>query len=246
MQLFSLLLGVGTLFGLLLVGWRAPNKETLHYLDAAVFVLFIALLGSRALTVVVNWGYYTAHLGEIIQVWLGGLSSIGALVGGVLAVFILAIWWKLPLGLLADTLLPLAGALTVTSWLGCWVGTCAYGFSSNSWWALPARDEWGVLASRVPVQLLGAVLTLALVWLMDWAARHLPLQGLSASIGLFGISALVFGLSYLRADPMPIWQGLRLEAWGAVGLMLLSGLIVVVLLARWKLIKIPVPTRRVI
>ncbi len=246
MQPFSLLLGLGVLAGLLLVSWRAPRKEVIRYLDAAALVLIIALLGSRAATVAANWGYYGLHPAEILQVWLGGLSGIGALLGGFLAIFILSAWWKLPAGLLADTLFPLAGALTITSWLGCWVDACAYGLPASAWWALPARDEWGVLASRVPVQLIGALATLVHMWLMDRLGRRSPLPGLAASLALFGISTILFALSYLRADPSPIWQGLRLEAWGAIALMLLSGIIVVVLLVRWRLGKIPVPARRVI
>jgi len=234
MQPFSLLLGLGALTGLLLAGWRAPKKETIRYVDAGVGILFGALLGSRAVTVAVNFNYYQSHPGEIFQVWLGGLSYIGALTGGILALIIVAEWWRIPTGLLADTLLPLAGALTVTAWLGCWVDRCSYGVPTNAWWAIPGRDEWGVLAHRVPVQLVGAMLSLIFIWLLDRASKRLPVPGLSASIGLFGLSALMFSLSYLRADPTPIWQGLRLEAWGAIGLMIFSTITLVVLLLGWK------------
>jgi phosphatidylglycerol:prolipoprotein diacylglycerol transferase len=234
MQPFSLLLGLGALTGLLLAGWRAPKKETIRYVDAGVGILFGALLGSRAVTVAVNFNYYQSHPGEIFQVWLGGLSYIGALTGGILALIIVAEWWRIPTGLLADTLLPLAGALTVTAWLGCWVDRCSYGVPTNAWWAIPGRDEWGVLAHRVPVQLVGATLSLIFIWLLDRASKRLPVPGLSASIGLFGLSALMFSLSYFRADPTPIWQGLRLEAWGAIGLMIFSTITLVVLLLGWK------------
>ncbi len=245
MQLYSPLLGLGAIAGLLLAGWRAPNKEAIRYVDAAAIALFLALVGSRAGFVAVNWGYYASHPLEIVQVWQGGLSSIGALAGGALAVSILAAWWKLPAGLLADILLPLAACLTITSWLGCWAGTCAYGQPSNSWWALPARDEWGVMANRLPVQLIGAILTLLLLVLLDRLARRLPYLGMAGCLGLFGISAILFGLSYLRADPAPIYQGLRLEAWGSAVMMGLSGLLVVVLLVRGRLRKSAIPLRRV-
>ncbi len=245
MQTFSVLQGFGALAGLLLVAWRAPRKEVVRYLDAAALVLLFALLGGRFLAVVVNWSYYALHPAEIVQVWLGGLSGIGALAGGMLGTLILAVWWKLPVGLLADTLFPLAGALAVTSWLGCWMDACAYGPPAQGWWALPARDEWGVLAARVPVQMVGALATLIQAWIMDRAGRSSPLPGLSASLGTFGISTILFALSYLRADPSLIWQGLRLDAWGAIGLMIPSALVVVVLLARWKLGKTPIPAGRV-
>jgi len=235
MQPFSLLLGLGALTGLLLAGWKAPKKETIRYVDAGVGILFGALLGSRAVSVAVNYNYYQSHPGEIFQVWLGGFSSIGAIAGGILALFIIAAWWKIPTGTLADTLLPLVGALTVTAWLECWVDRCSYGVPSHAWWAVPGRDEWGVLAARVPVQLAGATLSLVFIWLLDRVSKRLPASGLSASIGLFGLSGVIFGLSYLRADPTPIWQGLRLEAWGAIGLMIFSAITVVVLLVGWKI-----------
>jgi prolipoprotein diacylglyceryltransferase len=233
-QSFSIFLGLGTLVGLLLAGWSAPKKETIRYLDAAFFALFIALIGSRAFAVAANWAYFASHPVDIIQVWLGGLSSIGAIAGGVLAIFILTLWWKLPAGQLADTLFPLIGILSITSWLGCWYNACSYGSPSSAWWALPARDQWGVTVPRIPVQFIGAMLTLALVWLMDFIARRSPISGLTASVGLVGISATIFALSYLRADPVPIWHGLRLEAWGAIGLTVFFGIVVVVLLLRWR------------
>jgi prolipoprotein diacylglyceryltransferase len=237
MQLFSLLIGFGTLTGLLLAVWRAPKKETIRYLDAGLIALIGVLVGSRAFSVVVNFPYYQAHPAEIYQVWLGGLSGIGAMFGGILALVIVSRWWKIPTGLLADTLLPLAGALTITAWLGCWLDSCSYGLPSNAWWALPTRDEWGILGTRVPVQLIGATITLLVIWLLEWLGNKFPVPGISASLGLFGISSALFGLSYLRADPIPIWYGLRLDAWGAMSLMIFSGLVVVVLLVRWRIRK---------
>lgn len=234
MQPFSLLLGLGTLSGLLLAGWHAPQKELLRYIDAAVMILFIALLSGRAVFVAVHWAYYGGHLIEIIQVWLGGLSGVGALAGGSLAVIIIAIIMKLPVGLLADVLLPLTGTLAVSAWLGCWFDRCAYGLPSLAWWAIPQQDEWGALVGRVPVQLVGALFTLILIWVLDQLGRQLPVRGLRAVLGVLGVSLVIFGLSYLRADPAPIWNGLRLDAWGALLLVTTCLAVVVVLLLGWK------------
>jgi prolipoprotein diacylglyceryltransferase len=234
MQPFSILLAVGSLAGLLMAIWRAPKKEISRYLDAGIWVLFGALLVSRAVAVAANWSYYHSHLLEIFQVWLGGLSAIGALAGGLVAVICLAVLWKLPAGRLADTLLPLAGTLAIAGWLGCWLSGVSYGSPSNAWWAVPTRDEWGVLAQRVPVQLIGAVLTLVFIWLLDQFSHRLPMPGVSASIGLFGLSGIIFVLSFIRADPSLLWYGVRPEAWGSIILMAVSIVAVVVLLVRWK------------
>jgi prolipoprotein diacylglyceryltransferase len=234
MQLFSVLLGLGALTGLLLIVWKAPKKETSHYLDAALVILFCALLVSRAGYVAVHFPYYQIHPGDIIQVWKGGLSGIGALAGGALGVLILAGWWRGSTGAMADIFLPLVGTLTITAWLGCWLDSCGYGLPTTAWWALPARDEWGVLAYRVPVQLIGAIVTLVIIWFLDRVSKWITIPGISASLGVFLIAAELFALSFLRADSTPILYGLRLEAWGAIGLMLVCLLTGVVLLYRWK------------
>ena len=233
MQLFSIFLGLGALSGLLLAGWRAPQKEATRYLDASLGILLAALIGARALTVIVGWSYYQGHMDKIIQVWLGGLSGIGALAGGVLGIIIIALLLKYPISVLADTFLPLAGTLAITAWLGSWASGSSYGAVSGAWWALPGRDEWGLLETHVPVQLLGAILSLAIILISEWLGKRFPSRGMGGALGLLGLSSVIFGLSFLRADPAQIWFKLRLEAWGAIGLMVFSVVIVVVLLVRW-------------
>ncbi len=88
--------------------------------------------------------------------------------------------------------------------------------------------------NRVPVQLLGATLVLILVWFLDWVGKRVSIPGLMAAIGLFGFSAVLFCLSFLRSDPSLIWNNLRLEAWGAIGWMIFSLFYLVVLLLQWK------------
>jgi prolipoprotein diacylglyceryltransferase len=115
---------------------------------------------------------------------------------------------------LADGLLPLLGTLSIAAWLGSWSDGSAYGQLSDAWYALPARDEWGAIEPRLPVQLCGALLTLVLFASLEQARRWLRHPGLSASLGLLGWALICFGLSFLRADPAQTWSGLRLEAWG--------------------------------
>ena len=86
-------------------------------------------------------------------------------------------------------------------------------------------------------QLLGALLSLIVVWLLERFNKIIPIEGISFSLGIFGISTILFGLSYLRADPSYIWNGLRIDAWGAIALMIFWGIIVVVLLAHWRIKK---------
>ena len=217
MSIFSPLISLGTLSGLLLVAIRAPKKLTFRYIDAALGVLLSALVVSRLAYVFTNWTYFRLHAGEIVQVWLGGLSAPGALLGAFLGVAILRARRTFHLGPLADGLLPLLGTLSIAAWLGCWSDGTAYGAPSTAWYALPAVDEWGAIAARLPVQLLGALLNLLLFIGLEQVQVRLHRPGLAACLGLVGWGLIFFGLSFLRADPAQAWLGLRLEAWGALG-----------------------------
>jgi phosphatidylglycerol:prolipoprotein diacylglycerol transferase len=220
---FSLLLALGAALGLAWAIQAAPYKERLSLFDAGLWTLLGALLGGRAGYVLVNWSYFNGRPWQIPQFQLGGLSGAGALAGGVLALALVAWLRRRPIGALADALLPLLLILAVAAWLGCWLDGCAYGWSLSAWWAIPARDEWGLITPRWPVQLIGAVASLALLWLLELVGARLELRpGMLAGLGLLGLSAICFGLSFLRADVALTWQGLRLDAWGALALLLLA------------------------
>jgi prolipoprotein diacylglyceryltransferase len=182
-----------------------------------------ALLGGRLVHVAAAWPYYSERLLDIPQVWLGGISGSGALGGGLLALILLAAYTHQNLGMLADGYLPLAASLAVSAWLACWVDGAAYGAETAAWWGLPARDEWGDLTRRVPLQMLAALLALAVFWYADHR-RDPKRPGQGASLGLSGLGLLLFGAALLRADPSPIWAGMRPEAWVGLGFALLATL----------------------
>jgi len=225
---YSILLGLGTGIGLAWVVLSSPRKEAHNRLTAGLWVLFGGLLGARTVFVVLNWPYFQAHPGESALFFLGGLAWPGALAGGLLALGIYAWINHQPVRSLADALLPLAAGLAVSAWLGCWLEGCAYGPATNAWWGLPGKDEWGAAAQRIPTQLLGALLTLLVIGLLDWGQKRFDRSGLAAALALMGLSLELFGLSFLRADPAPLWNGVRLDAWAALVFAGIAGVAIII------------------
>ena len=226
---FSLLLGIGAALGLF---WTARQSESFARLDtinAGLWGLVGALIGGRATFVFYQWPYFQEHPIEIPQIWLGGLFWPGALLGGLLAIVIFAGTMHTALGALADNLYPLAIALSVSGWLACWLDGSAYGAESTAWYALPAWDEWGTISLRVPTQSLGALLTIGLYGLLHFLVPRLIDSGQAAVITLLGLGLINYALTYLRADPMLIWSGLRLDAWAGLGVAAIGlvGLVVI-------------------
>ncbi len=224
MTIFSVLLALGAVFGLTWVVYASPPMARNTSLNAGILALFAALVGGRAAYVAVNWEYFQNHLIEIHQVWLGGIAWPGALAGGILGTFIVAWISKVSVGELADRLLPLLVSLSVSVWLGCWLTGCAYGPEIEL--GLLAKDEWGIWKKRLPLQLIGAVMTVALFWGIERFRQRkgsFP-SGLAASLGLGCLSLILVGASILRVDPYPLYNGLRMETWTALIFFVISAL----------------------
>jgi prolipoprotein diacylglyceryltransferase len=222
--IFSLTLAIGVLLGLFRLAHHTPGHQLHQRFNTAIWVLISAFAGGRIGYVLVQWPYYQNHPLEIPQVWLGGMYWPGALAGGILTLAIVAIVTQGNLGKLADALLPLLSLTTATVWLGCWLSGVAYGPEIDAWWALPARDIWGDVADRLPVQILAALLNLLLFWGIDrlWVRGWRQIPGLAASLGLAGSSLIQLGASLLRVDPAPRWNGISLDIWLSSGFVILS------------------------
>jgi len=153
---------------------------------------------------------------------LGGLSGAGAVYGFVAAVILTAWLFGERALILADQLLPLGLSLAAAGWLAAWWGGSAYGAQMEAWYAVPARGETGVWVMRFPTQLLGAFLCLAWWAGVETYFQRLPAAGARAGTGLLGVGAILVGLSLTRVDPVPVWNGLRLDTWAGIGLVCLA------------------------
>jgi len=214
---FSLFLSLGTFVGLIWAIWQSSKLEATCVLESGIWTLLGALVGGRLFFVFFNWSYYKDHLIQTLQVYLGGLSWSGALIGGLIA---LALYARVAHQLfpdLADALIPLLACLSLSVWLSCWVDGCAYGVSTSTIIGVPSPDEWGEVEYRYPIQLIGALFTLGLFWSSERAARRGNFKpGTLTCLGLLNLALITFGLSLLRADPAPMWRGLRLDAWASL------------------------------
>jgi len=217
MNVYALMIGLGGTLGLTWAVWRAPLKQARAILDAGLVTMVLALIGARLAYVLVNWEYYQVHLPEMLAFWHGGLAWPGALLGGLTGLAAGSLAVNVPIGVLADGLMPLVPPLVVAAWLGCWQAGCAYGAPLESTaWALPARDEYGVMASRWPLQVIEAAITTLLFVFLDLLRSRLHHPGQAASFGWLGLSLLLLAAALFRADPMPAWRGYHLDAWAAL------------------------------
>src|SRR3989338_4924887 len=72
-------LGIGAALGWLYL--RAPADKRIVWFDAGLVAAVSGLVGARLVYAWVNGNYYADHLGEVLQIWLGGLAWPGAALG---------------------------------------------------------------------------------------------------------------------------------------------------------------------
>lgn len=198
-------------------GWR----------DAALATLLTGWLGARGSFIWLNWSYFAERPSELLQLWQGGLSAFGGLVGGLLGLGLWCRWQKRPFLRYATLFSPGFLLLIVTGWAACWVEGCAYG-AATTLGPLSANlpDHFGVFAVRYQTQLLGIglnllALVIVLLWQRQWGnGRLFPFTLILAGL-------LHFGLTFLRGDTVPVLASWRLDSWLAlffaiVGLILLQ------------------------
>lgn len=223
---FSLIIGIGTAVGLFWSTyriWILPEAVRERFTLGTV-ALIGALIGGRTAYILINWTYFQRHILEIPQVWLGGISWIGAIAGSLLFIIASAYILHRPISILLDGQLPLLASITASTWLACWLSGYAYGPETNVWYGIPARDEWGQVAIRWPTQITGAVSILGIHWVVEQFRfrRWLLIPGLAASVEIAGLALSILALSAYRADPTPLWNGIRIDAAASIGLLILS------------------------
>jgi phosphatidylglycerol:prolipoprotein diacylglycerol transferase len=209
------------------VGPPAPVDKRTRWLDAGLAATLGGFVGARLLYAVVNGGYYFNHLGEIFEVWLGGLAWPGALLGGLAGMWMYGRRKREPLLPILDTLALPVTLLGLLSWGGCLAASCAYGYEVApgqlpAWMVLDAPDLYGLTAPRFPTQVLGlawSVIALATVWGVKDRAWPLGAQ-FAYALSLVALGAFLLG--FTRGDPMPLVSGYRLDVVGGALVLVLS------------------------
>jgi phosphatidylglycerol---prolipoprotein diacylglyceryl transferase len=128
--------------GVLLAGWIARREFRRRGMDPelaytiAVWGVPAGLIGARLYHVITTWDSFRNDYGQIPQIWNGGLSIFGAVLGGMLGVWIGCRRVRLPFWRVADCIAP---GLVLAQALGRWgnyFNQELYGKPTDRFWGL--------------------------------------------------------------------------------------------------------------
>ena len=210
-------------------------------LDLSLYALIGAILGARVVFVALDWGHYAGHTDSLLNVWEGGLSFHGGLLGAVLAGVLFAHRRHKSFAALTDVTAPgIALGYAITR-IGCFLNGCCHGHECHLPWAMqfPYGDMPHVPVH--PTQLYACLSSLAIFGILLKLRGRLPRPGHLFLSYLVLYSIYRFLVEYTRAGatgkPMP---GLPALTEGQLASILIFAAAGLVLALTWR--KPPVAT----
>ena len=219
----------------IVIGWRlvvatvrrphlwandTPPMDARAVEDLLTWVILGVILGGRlGFVIFYQPAYYLANPIEILQVWQGGMSFHGGLLGVVTACLLFS--WRRGIRWLS-----VADVLCMATPAGLLLGRIA-NFINAELWGRPTDLPWGVVFPRAAAQdcpgvegpcarhpsqlyeagLEGLVLGAVLLWLV-WARGALKFPGLATGVFFAGYGLSRFMVEFVRqADPQFITPG---------------------------------------
>ncbi len=238
---YGLTLAIGALAGFFVVRWIAQKYQIgdTIIVDLFLVVLITGLVGARMYHVSNEWGYYRAHLSDIIKIWNGGLAWHGGLIGGTLGLLAFSRWRKIPFWTLTDILAPgLAVGQAIGRW-GNYFNQELFGRPTGLPWGIPidtAHRPFQFIHSLYfhPTFLyesLGSLLISAfMIWLhrRRWSNHPILATGQPGTIAMIYLilaAGLRIAIESLRVDHTPLVNGVRLPI--ITGLVIVSVAVIV-------------------
>jgi len=136
---YGLFVATGFFIGLLitiLLG-KSEGIDQKQVMDMGLIIILSAIIGSRAIYVIMNISYYTDRPLDIFKIWQGGLVFSG----GITSVLLVMLWYgkrhRLSFFKIADLWVPGAAIGQGIGRIGCFMAGCCYG--------KPTDAKWGVV-----------------------------------------------------------------------------------------------------
>lgn len=209
--------------------------------DYVIFAIPLGIIGARLYYVAFNWDYYSRHPEEIIAVWNGGIAIYGAIIGCILAGYLLCRWRKFPFGRLMDFIGPGAALGQAIGRWGNFVNQEAFGQivedPSLQWFPyavyIAYRDTGTSVVQDSWVQatfFYESVWDLGVCILLIWYAKRARHDG-----NVFAMYLAAYGLGRiwiegLRVSTLQLWPGMPVSQF--VSLLMIAGGTVYILYQR--------------
>jgi len=206
---YGIIFALAFLFGFLVVIREARRMGT--DIDKTINLVFwtvvFGFVGARVVFALLNWGFYSSNLLSILNIWEGGLSLFGALIGGGLFLTIYSLAKKESAWKALDLFAPALLIGTVIGRWGNFFNQEYFGIPSNyllKMYVNPMRRPWELrsFAFFHPLFLYESLLCLLLFIVLILLKRKREVTTGGIFLGyILGYSVIRFFLEFLSLEP---------------------------------------------
>ncbi len=226
--------GVMIVLGFVLAVWWAMRVAPRYRIDPDTILDFVLLtaaggiLGSRLVFVVLDWSSFARQPLHILYFWEGGLSFHGAVIGGGLAVALVAGRKGIPFLRIADVLAPGVALAYAVGRIGCFLGGCCYGVPTDVPWACSFQDPFNPHVHTPPSHPTQIYASLSNLLIFAVLARlqkppHPEGRIFWAYLVLYGVYRFVVEFWRIGATSSVVALGLSDAQWVSVAMILIGG-----------------------
>jgi len=226
---YGTMLAIAFAVGILLARREARRlkMDAERVTDLGLVVLVCSVVLARLLYVLLHWDYFTGHLGEILQVWTGGLSFHGGLAGALLGGAVYARVSKIGFWRLTEVCTPSGPLGYAIARIGCLLNGCCYGGPTSLPWgvAFPiSADRPELTAPSHPAQLYASGLNLilfAVIMRLRWRPHK---DGQLFAWYVVGYSVTRIIMEYFRrgVTARVLWGGVTEAQWASAVIILMG------------------------
>lgn len=171
---------------------RNEHFDTSYIVDVTLAILVGAIIGSRVLSVILNWDHYSVHPEQLVRVWAGGLSFHGGLIGGIIAGGALTRLRGKSILRAMDLFAPSIAIGYAITRIGCFLNGCCHGHPTDSVFGVvfPHIANAGPVGVQIhPTQLYSSFAALVIFGILVTVRRYLAHPG-----QLFGCYLVLYSL----------------------------------------------------
>lgn len=208
---YGVLLAAAYLLGLQLAVSRAKRRgvDATRVMDLGIWIIIAALVGAKALLVIVDFDYYRSNPREIFSLVRSAGVFYGGLVLATIVGFALVRRYQLPVWTTADLYAPGIALGHVIGRLGCFLAGCCWGRATDVAWAVTFTDPAAAMNVGTPLNVplhptqlyeAGAeLLILGLLLVTERKGRYFPGRTFWLYMLLYGITRFI--IEIYRGDP---------------------------------------------
>jgi phosphatidylglycerol---prolipoprotein diacylglyceryl transferase len=238
---YSLMFGIAFVAALAL-GYRIAQRQTGKpgaidpgdFLDAGYWMIIWGVFGARVVFIETYWSVYKAHPIEMLQLWNGGISFYGALIGGLIAMIVVCRRRGISILRLGD----LCAAPVMLGYaigrIGCFFNGCCYGRPTTLPWGVRFNDDGFITPPSHPTQIYSSVLSFLFLAILLRLVNRKSFDGqvMFAYLVLSSIERFIMEIWRGGVTSTIVWRGLTDVQLICIATAIVASLLLVVLARR--------------